>query len=101
MGANAILNVIERGEVLTVSEGLELFKVTLPRELIGATLADCGLREDTGCSVVAMLQDGQVNAQPSPSEPMAAGVELILIGSKAAERQFLERYEVELGAHQS
>ena len=92
MGANAIFNVLERGEVLTVTEGLDLFKATVPAALVGRTLGTSNLREETGCNVVALLQDGQLQVDPGPQAPLFEGATLVLIAPGEAEQRFLERY---------
>jgi Trk K+ transport system NAD-binding subunit len=92
MGANAIFNVLERGEVMTVSEGLSLFKFGVPPALVGRTLAASGLREDTGCSVVAMMEGDRVRVAPDPAGPLPEGAYLILIGTREAERRFIENF---------
>jgi K+/H+ antiporter YhaU regulatory subunit KhtT len=92
MGANAIFNVLERGEVLTVSEGLDLFKATVPSELVGRTLGTSQLREETGCNVVALLEEGRVQVDPGPEETLNEGAALVLIAPGESEQRFLERY---------
>jgi Trk K+ transport system NAD-binding subunit len=92
MGANAIFNVLERGEVLTVSEGLYLFKAGVPAELVGRTLGTSQLREETGCNVVALLEDGKVQVDPGPEQPLEEGATLVLIAPGESEQRFLERY---------
>jgi len=92
MGANAIFNVLERGEVVTVSEGLNLFKLTVPAELVGRPLAETGLREDTGCSVVALMGAEGLRIGPPAHEPLPADADLVLIGTREAEQRFLQRF---------
>jgi Trk K+ transport system NAD-binding subunit len=92
MGANAVFNVLEGGEIVTVSEGLNLFKLEVPPDLVGTSLADSGMRHDTGCSVVALMRDGKMQVAPDPKEPLPAGADLVLIGSPEAEERFLERF---------
>jgi voltage-gated potassium channel len=92
MGANAIFNVLERGEVLTVSEGLNLFKCRVPEHLADRPLAKASLQEATGCSVVAMMLGDEVRVAPDPTEPLPYGADLVLIGSSEAELRFLESF---------
>ena len=90
MGANAIFNVLERGEVITVSEGLNLFKFGVPAGLAGRGLAS--LCATTGCNVVAMLRGGEVHVSPDPDAPLPEGADLVLIGTSDAERRFVESF---------
>ena len=69
MGASAMLNLLQRNQVLMVAEGLNLFEVRVPRDLADRTLADSGIRERSGCSVVAIrtARGMEVVADPSRS----------------------------------
>ncbi len=92
MGAGAVLNMLRRGGVLMVAEGLNMFKVRMPAPLAGMTIAQSAIREDTGCSVVAMETERGTEVIPNPFETMPADAEIVLIGTVDAEERFLERY---------
>lgn len=92
MGATAIFNLLERGEAVTLSEGLNLFEVRIPGVLAGKSLIESSLRQDTGCTVVALHTAEGMRVNPEPSEPLPAGISAVLIGSRDAEARFLERY---------
>jgi voltage-gated potassium channel len=92
MGANAVFNVLEKGDVVMLAEGLDVFRHPVPRSLVGRPLAATGIREATGCSVVALEVEGAAFINPPPETPLAAGAELILIGTTDAERLFLQRF---------
>jgi Trk K+ transport system NAD-binding subunit len=94
LGANAILTLLDRSDVLMVAEGLDVFRVPMPTALVGRTLAEVKIREKTGCTVVAWQIGDKITLNPDPNTPMPARSELILIGAVTAERDFLERYEV-------
>jgi voltage-gated potassium channel len=93
MGANAIYNVLEQDDVVMLAEGLDVFRYPVSPELVGKTLADSSIRERTECSVVAIEVDGNVTVNPSPSLTLAAGMELILIGTTEGERRFVQLFE--------
>ena len=92
MGANAIFNLLQRGDVLMVAEGLNVFKVRMPAALAGKTIAESNVRQDTGCSVVALKVEGHTTINPDPMEPMSERADLVLIGTSDAEQKFIERY---------
>ncbi|NNF28883.1 MAG: potassium channel protein [Gemmatimonadetes bacterium] len=96
MGASAILNVVERDDLVMVAEGLDLFRVPVPEELRGIALRACRIREDTGCHVVAVQDQGIVHPGPSPAKPLPTktGSELILVGTTENEVRFRERFGV-------
>ena len=64
MGANTIFNLLNRAEILMVTEGLDIFSQKTPKSLVGEKLKDSKIREKTGCSIVAI-----VAVLPSPPSP--------------------------------
>ncbi|QKK08345.1 MAG: potassium channel protein [Planctomycetota bacterium] len=58
MGSNSILNQIHGDRIATVTEGFDIFRMTVPKTLGGKTLAECGVRERTGCTIVAVRDHG-------------------------------------------
>jgi Trk K+ transport system NAD-binding subunit len=93
LGANTMFNLLDRSDILMVTEGLDVFKVKLPSSLEGQSLAESGIRSKTGCSVVALVSGEKTQFDFNPNSPLAAGTEIILIGSLAAENLFLEIFE--------
>jgi Trk K+ transport system NAD-binding subunit len=94
MGANTIFNLLKRGDVLMVTEGLNVFKVPLPAALAGKTIAELAIRQITGCNVIAMNVDGSMHINPEPTSPLPAHAEIILIGTAEAEQHFLRHYRI-------
>jgi Trk K+ transport system NAD-binding subunit len=92
MAAGAVMNLLRRGRILMVAEGLNLFKVRMPASLAGKTIAQSTIREDTGCSVVAMETESGTEVVPNPMETMPADAEILLIGTADSEERFLELY---------
>jgi voltage-gated potassium channel len=94
MGADAIFNVLEQSEIFMVAEGLDVFRSPVPRRVIGSSLAESGIREKTGCLVLAIERDDQMQVSPPPTTTLEADDELILIGTTEAERRFMTEYRV-------
>ncbi len=92
MGANAIYNTLERGDVVMLAEGLDIFRVPVPPELVGRTLIESEIRKETGCSVVAVEHDGESLINPPPDMPLPRTAEIIIIGTTEGERKFLAKY---------
>lgn len=92
MGVGGMMNLLERGKVLSVAEGLDLFEVQVPAELGGQTIADSNLRERTGCSVVAIHTDRGMEVVPHPLVTLPADARIVLIGTAEAEQAFLAAY---------
>jgi len=92
MGSNIIFNLLKRSDILMLAEGLNVFRMKTPVTLAGKSLADTNLRQETGCSVIAVNTDGQLQINPDPQSPLDANSEIILIGSLEAEQAFFKRY---------
>lgn len=92
MGSNAIISLLKRSKILMVAEGLDVFKVEVPPMLVGRTLAATAIRNETGCTVIALKQGEKTTINPDPYKPLPAGAEMILIGTVEAERRFFRRY---------
>lgn len=95
MGASTIINLLKRSKILMVAEGLDLFRVRVPDALAGVSIAASGIRERTGCSVVALGTAQGMQLVPDPKEKLVAGAEMLLIGSLEAEECFLEQFPAE------
>jgi Trk K+ transport system NAD-binding subunit len=92
LGANTIINLLKPGEVLMFEEGLNVFRAAVPPALVGKSLAENEVRKETGCSVVAIFTQGELNTNVDPSIPLGEKDEMILIGTADAEKRFFENY---------
>ncbi len=88
MGASNIFNLLKRGNLLLLAEGLDVFRVAVPESLVGMSLAQCRFRQTTGCSVVAVDEGGTCNASPDPNRPLSATANLIVVGDTESEERF-------------
>lgn len=92
MGANHIFNILKRGDILMVAEGLDLFKVKVPNGLVNKTLGESKIREKSGCNVVMINQNGNSILLPRSKERFPKDAEIVLIGNDEAEDLFLELF---------
>ncbi|MBD3299171.1 MAG: potassium channel protein [candidate division Zixibacteria bacterium] len=92
MGASAVMNMLQRGQILLVAEGLQLFKVRVPDKLANKTIAESTIREFTGCSLVAIRTERGTEVIPDPFTRLPAEADIVLIGGAEAEERFLELY---------
>lgn len=88
MGAGAILNVLLPGEISVFTDGLVVFNTQVPEGIAGMAIAGCGIREKTGCSIVALRRKGDLCVGPSPHHILNPGEEIILVGSPEEEKMF-------------
>jgi voltage-gated potassium channel len=94
MGANAIMNLLQRGDVVMVAEGLDVFRTQVPEALAGRPLRESGIRERTGCHLVAWQTGDGMVINPPPDEPIpeVPGAELILVGTTEAEQRYIRKF---------
>jgi Trk K+ transport system NAD-binding subunit len=92
LAVNTVINILKPNEVLMLTEGLNVFRVHLPTMLIGKSLQETGLREKTGCSVVAIHSGGTMKISPNPYIPLKEDSELILIGIADAEKKLFQEF---------
>lgn len=90
--ANTVINLLNPDKVLMLNEGLNMFRMAVPAELVGKSLAESRIRSLTGCNVAAVSAGEGLEVNPDPNRPLAAGTRLLLIGNAAAEQRFLERF---------
>lgn len=95
MGANTIFNLLKRSDILMVAEGLNLLKVKVPEPLVGKTLAQSAIRQQTGCTLIAIRLGEELQINPDPVRVLPARAEIILIGTVEAENKFFSLYGVE------
>ena len=95
IGANSLMSILRRSEILMVTEGLDIFKVTMPTALAGKRVAESGIRERSGCSIVAVGNADGKKIVPSSDTVLLEGTELVLVGSLEAEERFLQEYGAE------
>ncbi len=92
MGANTILNLLQRSDILMVAEGLDLIKVKVPHQLSGKTIKESSIRKETGCTIIGIEDDEEMHINPEPNMILPEGAEIILIGTVDAENQFFQLY---------
>ncbi len=92
MGANIILNLLKRNDIVMITEGLNFFRVKLPNELAGKTIAESQIYQETGCYITAVFTGKESIVSPPPSMKLSAECEILLIGTIEAENKYLERF---------
>lgn len=92
LGGSAIWNALGPNDILVLAEGLVVFRVPVPAKLGGRSLIESKLRQETGCTVVAIARGEVLETNPDPTVPLPAGADLIVIADEAAEKRFLARY---------
>ncbi|MDP2302930.1 MAG: NAD-binding protein [Ignavibacteria bacterium] len=92
LGANTIYNLLQKDEVMMVTEGLDLFKMKVPVSLVGKSLIESEIRAKTNCTVVAIGTEGKYEVNPNPKIPLKYGDEILLIGTVDSEKRFIKYF---------
>jgi len=87
-GADALFNLLRRTDVLLLAEGLHVFRLPTPEKLHDKTIAESGVRNMTGCSIVAVVRDGKTEMNPDAASVLLPGTEMVVIGDAEAENRF-------------
>jgi len=92
LGANNILNLSKRGNILMIAEGVDVFRVKTPKMLAGKSIRYAAIREHCGCDVIGISAGGTMMINPYIETTLPAGGEMILIGSVESEEKFFRRF---------
>ena len=92
MGANSLFNLLQRSDLRMIAEGLDVFKVPVPKSLAGTTLKASQIQEKTGCRLIGIDWQDHTLTNPAPDAVLPADAEIVLIGSPEAETKFLKLY---------
>ena len=95
MGANSLFNLLQRSDLLLVAEGLDIFKVPVPAELAGKSLAEANIRQRSRCTVIGIDLHDETTTNPGPDTVLPENGEIVLIGTPAGEAEFLELFKIE------
>ncbi|HEB68013.1 MAG TPA: potassium channel protein [Desulfobulbus sp.] len=101
MASNSILNFLRPNELSMFTEGLNIFSCPVPKSLIGKALLKSRIKEQTGCTVIAINSSGEQKVGPDPATRFQKHDEIILIGTTEAEAGFLELYGGQMGRRRS
>jgi voltage-gated potassium channel len=94
-GANFILNHLCPDNLITITEGLDLFRCPVPDKLVGKTVLASRLLPDLQCIVVAIVKGEKMLVNPGATDILQPQSEMILMGSTESERLFKETYSAE------
>lgn len=90
LGAAEVWNALHFDDTLVLTEGLEVFRRRVPPALLGTTVADSHIRDETGCTVVAIADGDDLTVNPAPDHVLRGDV--VIIADPAAREEFGHRY---------
>lgn len=74
--------VVEKMDMVLDQLAIEWLKVTEGSPLAGSTIAQAGIRKQTGASVIAILRHGEALPNPQPDAELQPGDTLMVVGDR-------------------
>ncbi|MBN2425014.1 MAG: potassium channel protein [Calditrichaceae bacterium] len=93
LGASAIANIIRGGDLLILTEGLNILKLDTPAKLAGKKIMESAIRQKTGCSIIAIQYDDSFLVNPGPEEILPKKSKIFIIGNIEAEKEFYKYFK--------
>ncbi|MDR9430701.1 MAG: NAD-binding protein [Natronomonas sp.] len=90
-GRSIASRIIDDEEIMSMDTNVQLVRTTAPA-LDGEIIENAGIRERTGCTVVAIERNGTVHTDLDGAFRLDPGDELVIAGTDAATNRFVERY---------
>jgi Trk K+ transport system NAD-binding subunit len=92
IGASSIFNLLQKSRVVTVTQGLDVFRVNVPSEVVGKTIAECGIREKSGCTIIGYHREDTLEPNPRPDTVLEQGHEMLMIGDWESRNTYFKAY---------
>jgi voltage-gated potassium channel len=92
LGAESIFSTLQGRGVMMFGAGIELFEISVPEPLVGKTLEECAVGALSGINVIALQQDGVIHPSPSPTMPLPAAGELLVVGTHEQRQRFTKAF---------
>ncbi len=92
VGANSIFNFIKSGDILMVSEGVDIFRISTPKKLLGKAIFETDIVHQTGCNIIGIKNGSDMRINPKPDTILQDSTILYLIGTVEAEATFVKIY---------
>jgi len=99
LGASSVINYLKDIQEIMVAEGLNIFRLPVPRQLAGKPLRESNIRERTGCNILAAGAGERMRVDLGPDTVLREEEELVLIGTAEAEKAFLQAFEPKSANH--
>ncbi len=92
IGASSIFNLLQKSRVVTVTQGLDVFRVNVPTEVVGKSIAECGIREKSGCTIIGYHREDTLEPNPRPDTVLEQGHDMLMIGDWESRNTYFKAY---------
>ncbi|THB79055.1 MAG: potassium channel protein [Desulfobulbaceae bacterium] len=89
LGAGKIYQLLQPDGISLFTEGLTVLRRKAGIDFAGKTIMNSGIREKTGCSIIAIKRHAQIIPSPSPDVELEENDELVVMGTTENEPLFL------------
>ena len=101
LGVHSVLCTLEERELTLLGEGLDLFTLDVPSNLVGISLKSARMRAKTGLQVVAIERDGEFVEGLTPEEVLKPSDRLLAIGTTKHRDEYAREFGRMSGAPRS
>jgi voltage-gated potassium channel len=91
LGSEFVFSTLQGRSLMMFGGGVELFTLDVPAMLVGKTLEETA-GTLCGVNVIAIQRDGEILAAPSPTMPLPAQSELLVVGTHEQRQRFARRF---------
>lgn len=88
IGASLVSNILQKGQLTILIEGLHIFRYKSPKSLAGKTIAEAKISDLTDCNVIAIDKNIKIINLPSSTTSIGENDTLIMIGNIEQEQKF-------------
>ena len=86
-GRMSAARLLTNRDVLSMEQQVEVVRLTAPG-LVGRSLGDANVRDETSCTVMAIERNGDVRTEVGPETTIEPGDELVIVGTDEGIRAF-------------
>ncbi len=92
IGTSIVNNILQRGHLTLLTEGLHIFRYKTPRTLRGKTIAEANVGALTGCNIIAIHKNEDFVTIPHHSTVLGQEDTMVMIGNMEQEDNFKKTF---------
>jgi Trk K+ transport system NAD-binding subunit len=92
IGTSIVNNILQKGHLTLLAEGLHIFRHKTPKIHVGKTIAETNIGSLTGCNIIAISKNGKLINAPSHSFILESEDTLVMIGNMEQEERFQKQF---------
>ncbi len=89
-----LARIIQGDKLITLAEGLKVMTVSIKGKLANKTIGRLKVRTMTGCTIIALKDDGNLIANPGSNSLLLEGATIAVLGSRSQVQVFMDNYQI-------